>query len=154
MKIAYSGKAAIAKLKPTKDTIVITLSDNEGEPVIHDNSKWFKHITVPFKVIATNISFAECDAQALKLAELLREHIDGTKNVIVQCSYGEIRSPAVASALASVFTKHDMFKIHSGSWTPHVSGSDIRNTFTARTQGFILREFRNRKERVVPQWND
>lgn len=142
MKIAYAGKKDITTLKPSNDTIVVTLSDTATEPTLAEKTNWFKHITYPFKVIATVRSFEECDIQAGNLAEYLREHIDGTKNVIIQCSYGEIRSPAVASGLASVFTRHEMFCIKSGKWTPHVSGSNVSNTFTARTQGFIRRGFR------------
>lgn len=152
-KIVYCGKDELAKAMPgiSKDTKIVTLSDYVTEVQEAEQGYVASHVIYPFKVLdpqGPDGSYRPMDEQAAKIGEFLREFLkDHTGDIIIQCSYGEIRSPAVAVGLYHSLEKtHQIGTFKNGKFVEEYPQRS--STFQGRTSANVHDVFEERYRRV------
>lgn len=143
MNIAHCSLKEIQKLTPDANVAVISIHYS-NKPTGGNRCGWKAHINLEVDVLnpeGQSGSFRPMDEQATKIAEILYEFMKDKEDVIVQCEYGEVRSVAIARALAYV-KGQELKEVQNGKYIKSTKRGE--STFQGRTSGGIVRYFRQK----------
>ena len=133
--VAFCSKEERINLVSNKETVLLELCDDIDRILISEDG-WKTHIFYPFKVFDCTREFESTDNQAKAIAEYIGSHFTGEKNILVQCTYGEVRSVAVAIGIACAWSGDCIETIRDGQ---RVDGWDFihSDVFMSRTSSWI-----------------
>lgn len=133
--VAFCSKEERRNLTPNKETVLLELCDDIDRVLIAEGG-WKAHVCYPFKVLDCAREFESTDNQAKAIAEYISDHFTDEKNILVQCTYGEVRSVAVAAGIACAWNGDRVETIRDGQ---RVNGWDFvhSDVFMGRTAAWI-----------------
>lgn len=103
--VAFCSKAEFDKLVFTDPTIVFSLDDKIAIPreaIEHNKGEHVTWHRVPCRVLSCNRDFTPTDAQARLIGNFMKAMIKPDVNIVVHCTNGELRSPAVAYGIVAL----------------------------------------------------
>lgn len=143
--VAFASAKAISNVTPRSDTILVSIEYGTSDSVItkpqqENKNTWKKHVIIDMNVYGCRGSFQETDDQARRIGEQIHQLIQGQDyaqlKLIFQCQHGEMRSKALAKALAYCLGIDLHTVENNGAITPYTEQS-ASDTFASRTMSIV-----------------